>query len=226
MEKSMDVLPVSVVIPAFNEEARIGQTLEALCARNSFKEIIVVDDGSKDRTYSLAKRWTNQVIKLPRNQGKAAAVKRGSLLAQQPILLFLDADLGKTASWGIDLVQPVLNGEADMAVAALPPAQKGGFGLVKRMARNEIYKRTGHIFSAPLSGQRAIKREIFLNCYKGDFRFGLEVGLTLDCLEQGYTIQEVELPFSHRETGKNFMGFWHRLKQGVAVYQALKRRVT
>ncbi|GAA0351121.1 glycosyltransferase family 2 protein [Bacillus horti] len=218
------ILPVSVVIPAYNEEKRIGQTLAALTQEQLFKEIIVVDDGSTDQTYNIAKNWTKHVLKFSQNQGKTEAIRRGSLFARQPILLFLDADLEESAAWASELVQPILHNEADMVIAALPAAKKGGFGLIKRMARAGIHRKTGKTFLAPLSGQRAIKRNVFFSCFKGSYRFGLEVGLTIDCLNQGFVVQEMELPFTHRELGRGPIGFLHRFKQGLAVYQTLRSR--
>lgn len=218
------MFPVSVIIPAFNEEARIVPTLKAIKRAGFSQELIVIDDGSIDQTYELALKWADKVIRFPKNKGKSAAVWQGAREASQPILVFLDADLGESAALAVSLLPPVIGGEVDMTIATLPATKNGGFGLVKRLAQTGIYRKTGQTLTAPLSGQRAIKRDIFLNCYRGDQRFGIEVGLTLDCLQRGYAIQEVEIPFTHRELGKSVGGFVHRFKQGIAVYQALRVR--
>jgi len=116
-------MDLSVVIPAFNEETRIVATLASLKAyllsKRSESEIIVVDDGSRDRTADLAEEalrgWTNsRIVRFPRNLGKGAAVKEGILLAQGDLILFSDADLStpieeleKLRPWterGFDLV--------------------------------------------------------------------------------------------------------------------------
>jgi dolichyl-phosphate beta-glucosyltransferase len=95
-------MDLTVVIPAFNEEARIVATLASLTSFLSSKrgesEVIVVDDGSRDRTADLAEEalrgWTNsRVIRFPENRGKGAAVKEGILLSQGDLVLFSDADL-------------------------------------------------------------------------------------------------------------------------------------
>ncbi|EGL84108.1 glycosyl transferase family 2 [Caldalkalibacillus thermarum TA2.A1] len=216
---------VSIIIPAYNEEQYIGQTLSALLHSGDwFREIIVVDDGSEDNTFHQARIYTPHVIRLSRNKGKSAAMMVGVYQSSAPVLLFLDADLGHSASLAKNLPQPVQDHCADMTIAVLPKTKKGGLGLVKHFASWGIYRQTGVWLEAPLSGQRAVRKKQFLSSYKGDQGFGFEVGLTIDYLQAGLTIQEVEVPFTHRERGKTLDGFWHRFKQGLAVKQALKLR--
>jgi glycosyltransferase involved in cell wall biosynthesis len=212
---------VSAIIPAFNEQDRIGETLGALFKEEWVHELIVVDDGSHDSTAEIAAKWTDKVIRLPQNVGKAKAIEVGSKVATQPILLFLDADLRQSANLAKELIEPIWKADADMTIALLPPAKNGGYGLVKKLAIWGIYRRTGYRLEAPLSGQRAIKRIVFEQYYRGDQGFGIEVGLSIDCLLGGCKVQEVNVPFTHREMGKNIPGFVHRIRQGVSVCQSL-----
>lgn len=88
---------LSVVIPAYNEEARLGPTVERvlayLAARGGDTELVVVDDGSKDGTAALARAGGARVIVQPANRGKGAAVRTGMLAATGSRVLFSDADL-------------------------------------------------------------------------------------------------------------------------------------
>lgn len=92
---------LSVVIPAYNEEKRLPQTLETVLAflkKQSYSsEIIVSDDGSQDRTVALAKErlktFPHQVLETPVNRGKGHAVRQGILAATGDYVLFTDADL-------------------------------------------------------------------------------------------------------------------------------------
>ena len=92
---------LSVVIPAFNEEKRIGRTLDAVIAFLKLQpynsEIVLADDGSVDSTLRVARDklggFPHQIVSNPVNLGKGAAVKRGMLAASGSIRLFSDADL-------------------------------------------------------------------------------------------------------------------------------------
>ena len=92
-EPQLDEKPTTaIIIPAYNEENTLGNVLRAL-ADSGWKEIIVVSDGSTDRTARVARQHGAQVVELPVNLGKGGAMKIGSLSTQAEYLLFLDADL-------------------------------------------------------------------------------------------------------------------------------------
>ncbi|WP_025026177.1 glycosyltransferase family 2 protein [Caldalkalibacillus mannanilyticus] len=216
--------PVSVIIPAYNEEERIGRTLAVLRNQQWVQELIVVDDGSSDRTGDEARQHTDDVLRHSENMGKAKAILTGVERAQSSLLLLLDADLEDSAILAKSLLVPIWENEADMTIAIFPPALQSGFGLVKRVASWAIYRQTGQSVQAPLCGQRAIRKKAFDQCYRGDRGFGIEVGLTLDFIRSGYRVSEVPIAFSHREMGRDIRGFTHRFKQGLAVCHSLISR--
>ena len=86
---------LSVVVPAYSEESRLPSTLEAIRTYLSSREheIVVVDDGSSDRTAEVAERFGCRVVRHPRNLGKGAAVKSGVLASRGDLVLVTDADL-------------------------------------------------------------------------------------------------------------------------------------
>jgi len=96
----LDATDVTIVIPAFNEQARIGttlvHTLDHLERHHPHSELLVVDDGSRDDTALIAEqigRGRVKVLRQPRNMGKGAAVRRGMLEAKGEHVLFMDADM-------------------------------------------------------------------------------------------------------------------------------------
>lgn len=217
---------VSIVIPAWNEGQTIGITLEALCKEKELNgwwdEIIVIDDGSEDDTYEQALPWADKVILHQHNKGKGAALQAGCKHASHPILLLLDADLGVSVIHAYKLLDPIISNQADMTIARFTaPIKKGGFGLVKGLAVHGIYWLSGYKTNAPLSGQRAIRKQMVERMNGLSKGFGIEVGLTIDAAKSGYRIYEVEIPFQHRETGRNWHGFVHRGKQFVSVGRTL-----
>ncbi len=117
--------PFTAVIPCFNEEARIGETLcvtlDYLTANAPESELIVVNDGSTDATAAIAREkldgatiQTRLLENFP-NRGKGAAVRSGLLAAQKPIGLFFDADLSTPLEETPKLIEPIENGEVDIA---------------------------------------------------------------------------------------------------------------
>jgi len=119
---------ISIVIPAYNEERRLGFTLDAIIAYLSarpwrFAEVVVVDDGSRDGTAGLAERFgsANPLIRLvrnPGNRGKGFSVRNGVLQAKGEWILFTDADLSAPIEELGKLEEAVEANAADIAIGS------------------------------------------------------------------------------------------------------------
>ncbi|MGQ9512701.1 glycosyltransferase family 2 protein [Thermodesulfitimonas sp.] len=215
---------VSVVIPAHNEAARIAATVRAVRELPEVGEVIVVDDASSDETAALAEKAGAKVLRLSANRGKGAALNEGVAGARGDVVVLLDADLGESAREARALILPVLRGEVDMTVARFPSTGKrAGFGLVKRLARAGIRYFTGLEVSAPLSGQRALSREVLRGVLPFARGYGVEVALTIRAARKGFRIKEIPVTMYHRETGRNLGGFIHRGRQFRDVLFTLGR---
>jgi len=217
---------VVAVVPAHDEESRIADTVAALLSIPRVGAVIVVDDGSNDRTASVARRAGATVVGLSRNRGKAAALQRGlDETGGAGVVLFADADLGASAAALQAVLDPVLAGTADVAVAAPPRADgPSGFGAVEGLARWGIRRVTGVRLDRPLSGQRAARREVLAALDGFAPGFGIETSFTLDALRAGYRVVEVPCAISHARTGRDLAGFAHRARQGLDVARALAAR--
>ena len=122
------------------------------------------------------------------------------------------------------LARPVLDGDADLTIATFPPVKKaGGFGFVKRLAREGIRIHTGLHLDAPISGQRVMRREVLEVVTPFASGYGVEVGMTIAAARHGFRVQEVPTTMSHRVTGRDWSGFRHRAKQFWHVLLALCR---
>lgn len=214
---------VSVIIPAYNEADRIGDTVRAARALPNVLEVIVVDDGSTDETAKRAKEaGADRVLMAERNEGKGQAMNRGRRAAEGGILLFLDGDLGSSASEGEKLLQPILDDEADVTLALFPSAGKrGGFGTALKLARWGIRQLTGQTVTAPLSGQRAMRREVAERIGGFSSGYSVETGMTVDLLRAGCRLKEVPTQMTHKVTGRNVAGFRHRGRQLLHIARAL-----
>lgn len=215
---------ISVVIPAHNEAERIADTIKGVQSIPEVSEIIVVDDASSDETAELAKQAGATVISLPRNMGKGEALNQGVAKASGQIIALLDGDLGFSSSEARALLLPVLQNQADMTIAQFPRAKKkGGFGLVKNLARAGIQHFAGINSQAPLSGQRVMTRQVLAMVVPFASGYGVEVALTIRVARAGFRVLEVPTQMSHAETGRDLRGFLHRGKQFVHVARVLAK---
>lgn len=215
---------VAAIIPAWNEGANIGVTVETLRRSTVHQplDIIVVDDGSSDDTPWRAAAAGAQVLTLSRRRGKAAAVRWGVQNCRADVLLFLDADLGTSACHVPALLEPLLAGGVDMTIGCLPDSgRRGGFGWVVGSASWALRHMTGITFRQPLAGQRAVRRRVLQNLSTWGWGFGLEVALTAQALAAGFAVEEVPTNFSHRVTDFTAAGMWHRARQLGHVWLTL-----
>jgi glycosyltransferase involved in cell wall biosynthesis len=221
---------VLVVIPARDEAERIAATVEAALVLPGVRDVAVVDDGSRDGTADAARAAGARVLVLKRNHGKGGALDRAlRSLAAEPggegrYLLFLDADLGASAANAAPLIEAVHSGGLAMAIAAPPPQPGGGHGFVVRLARKGIRSACGFEAEFPLSGQRCLTRAAYDRARPLAWRFGVEVGLTIDLVRAGYAVAEVSADLRHRVTGKDFKAQIHRARQYRDVWLALAVR--
>lgn len=215
---------VAAIVPARNEATRIANTVSALRADARVDDVIVVDDASVDDTARYAANAGARAFRLRERVGKGGALAFGLRHTSARVILFIDGDLGETAAVAGSLLEPILAGTADMAIASPPPTGPSGFGFVESFARLGIRMLTGSTMTRPLSGQRALRREI-LDRFLIAPRFGVEVGLTVDALRAGFRVVEVVYPIRHARTGRTYRGFRHRARQGVDITRALTVRL-
>src|SRR5262245_7515328 len=115
---------LSIIIPAYNEAKRIFRTLETLReyldGSSLSAEVIIVNDGSYDETAAVVESYRGKwrilrLIDNGRNRGKGFSVRNGALVAQGEVILFTDADLSAAITEASKLIDPIANGECDVA---------------------------------------------------------------------------------------------------------------
>lgn len=228
---------VAAIIPAMNESQRIGATVAAAKQIPGVDMVLVVDDGSADDTGTLARRAGAEVITHPKNKGKAAAMMTGAFaLRNREIsdadpgvdphhraLLFIDGDLEDSAMNTAPLAEPVLAGRADMTIAILPAQKRkgGGFGFVVGLAKKGIAELSGFDATQPLSGMRCLSREAFDAAMPFAAGWGVEAAMTIDVVNAGLRVEEVECDLHHRVTGRDLKAQLHRAAQYRDVARAI-----
>ncbi|MFH1225934.1 MAG: glycosyltransferase family 2 protein [bacterium] len=161
-----DNKPVSIIVPAFNEEANIGALLNNLLAAVKAAglafEVIVVDDGSIDRTAEIAGQAGVKVVKQDRNRGYGSALKAGISQAQFDIILIVDAD----GTYPVQKIPELaaLIGDYDMAVGARV-GNHVKIPLLRRPAKWLLNKYANFLVKEKIpdlnSGLRAFKKDVF-----------------------------------------------------------------
>src|SRR5205823_4150214 len=179
------VADLTVLVAARDEEGSIGRTVAALRAGFPDADVLVADDGSRDRTAPVAEEAGARVIRLPR-LGKGQALALAEREAGPGTLLLCDADLEGDPA-------PLVEADADLAVAAFRELQGGGFGIAKRAARALIRACSGFEAREPLSGQRAVSPAARAACFPTAPGFGCEVRMTIDAVRAGLEVAELAL---------------------------------
>lgn len=208
----------SAVVPAHDEAPRVGAVLEVLAAHRGVGQVLLVDDGSTDGTSGVGEAIEGvEVVRLPVNGGKAAAVAAGLAEASGETVLLMDADLtGLEEEHVSALLAPVSEGRADMAVGVF----KGG--------------RPGTDFAqavAPgLSGQRALPRALLSTFpFHEVTGYALETALNDHARKEGWRVEWVELRGAGQVTKEEkggAAGFGRRLAMYVDVAKGWLRRWT
>ncbi|NLZ54067.1 MAG: glycosyltransferase [Thermoanaerobacteraceae bacterium] len=195
---------IAVVIPAYDEEKTIGNVLKPLSVISIIDEIIVISDGSHDRTANIARSYDARVIEFDKNHGKTNAVMTGVKSTDADIILMLDADLiGLKEEHVISLLQPVIDEKADMTIGIFNSG-RGATDFAQKIAPF-------------LSGQRAICKSILKQLEKYKITsYGIEMALTLMAEKEKIKTQLVYLPnLTHlmkEEKRGVLLGFLSRMK--------------
>ena len=216
---------IVALVAARNETGRIGSGVSALLPL--VDEVVVVDDGSTDATASEASAAGATVLRSRGRNGKGGALE-GALRRLEPadVWLLADGDLGATAAGLVRLVEVVSSGGADLAIAVLPSARAGGFGLVKRTAAHLIRGQSGFRASEPLSGQRALTGHALEAVRPLAGGFGVETAMTIDAVRAGLRVVEIPIEgLEHRATYRTPRGFLHRGRQGWDIAKAVLPRI-
>lgn len=220
-----------MIVSAWNERDRIGDTLAALADALPGARLIVADDHSSDGTGEVAQAAGAEVVRAPKRLGKGGAntlavrhLLDGAHAPPGPLLL-CDGDLGASARELPKLVAALDHGDGDLAVAVFARRVGGGFGVVLRFSRWAIARKGGGLEPrAPISGQRALRPEVVAAVTPFAHGFGMETAMTIDAARAGFRLVEVDLELEHRATGKTAAGFAHRFRQLVDIVRVYAAR--
>lgn len=209
-------MQLSIVLPAKNEAAAIGATVEKIHAQLLQMqivgeiEVLVVNDGSTDDTAAVAQAAGARVVHHPYSKGNGAAIKTGARSALGEVLVFMDAD-GQHDPADIPRLLNELNQGNDMVVGA---RQKGSQASVGRGLANGLYNRlaswmTGHKVEDLTSGFRAVRADKFREfLYLLPNGFSYPTTSTMAFFRAGYSVAYIPIHAAKR-IGKSHIRLLH-----------------
>jgi dolichyl-phosphate beta-glucosyltransferase len=225
----------SIILPAYNESARIAATLDKILAHGTQcgwnLEVIVVNDGSSDDTAEIVRGYETRHTRLrllenPGNRGKGFSVRNGMLHAQGDILLFSDADLSSPIEEADKLFAAIAKG-ADIAIGSRwidsrlqirrQPMHRRVFGRIFNLALRIVL---GLQFKDTQCGFKAFTRRSAQAIFPQQKieRWGFDPEVLYLARKFGFTVSEVPVAWSHREGTRI-----HPLRDGIRMFGELLR---
>lgn len=220
---------LSVMMPAYNEERTIEAILDHVLQRPEVGEVIVVDDGSKDRTWEILQRIARddsrvRIFHQEINRGKGAALRRAIQELRMPFALVQDADLEYDPRDYGNLLKPLVEGRADAVYGVRGFAGQTAFSYWFVVGNKLVTLATNMLFDCYISdtetGYKVLRSELWKRLNLQASRFDIEPEITARVLRLGYRIHEVPISYyaRSREEGKKLT--W---MDGVKALGALAR---
>jgi glycosyltransferase involved in cell wall biosynthesis len=229
-----------VIIPAYNEEANVATVIRGIGEHLPLADVVVVNDGSRDRTARAAAEAGAKVISLPYNMGYGAALQTGYKYARENGYRYvaqIDADGQHDPVYILEMLDLIEGGEADIVIGSRFLADNGYRApLAKRMGMvlfGSVASRvTGQKVSDPTSGYQALNRKAFCYCagdvYPSDFA---DADVLIMFHRAGFRVREVAVrmyPSANKESRYlnmySFMTpFYYIFKMSLAVFVTLLR---
>ena len=189
---------ISVVIPAYNEEKNIGEvlskTISVMESLGRPYEIIVVDDGSTDRTLEVASTYKVTVLSNGRNKGKGYALRKGFQHARGDVIVTIDSDGAHDPKDIPEMLKLIFNGADVVSGSRFLGASKDFTSSLNRLGNflinSIIMVLTGKRITDSQTGFRAIKKEILEKLCLESIGYEIETELTVKTLKNGFIFQE------------------------------------
>ncbi len=217
------------MMPVYNEEATLETILSHVLDRPEVGEVIAVDDGSHDRSWAILEECARRdarvrPIRMERNQGKGAALRRAIAEIRMPFALVQDADLEYDPRDYPQLLEPLLAGRVDVVYGVRGFGGQSSYSFWFVMGNKLVTGATNVLFDCYIrdmeTGYKVLRSDLWRRLRLVENRFDIEPGITARILRLGYRIHEVPINYyaRGREEGKKLT--WN---DGVKALWALTR---
>ncbi len=226
-------MKLSIVIPVYNEEATLAEIVRRVQATPYNKELIIVDDASRDRSREILKELVQQYDNIrafyhDRNQGKGAALRTGFAQVTGDVVLIQDADLEYNPADYPDLLEPIERGVADVVYGSrLIGAAPHRVLFFWHYLGNRVVTTLSNMFTnLNLTDMetcyKVFKAEVLKKIKIKSERFGVEPELTAKIARQRVRIYEVPISYDGRDYSEGKKITW---KDGIAaIYYIIRFR--
>jgi len=205
------------MIPAFNEERTLELILKHVLERPEVGELIAVDDGSTDGTWAIMSRFAARdprvrAFRLEPNQGKGAALRRAIAEIRMPFAVVQDADLEYDPRDYPTLLQPLVEGRADVVYGVRGFAGQTAFSFWFVMGNKAVTFAANVLFDCYISdlesGYKALRADLWRRLNLQGNRFDIEPDITARVLRLGYRIHEVPIRYYARSRAEGKKLTW------------------
>ena len=219
---------LSVLIPVYNEERTLERLLDAVEERPEVSELVIVDDGSTDRTPEILSARTfkarTQVIRHDRNRGKGAALRTAIAAATGDVALVQDADLEYDPAEFPLLLAPIERGRAEVVYGSRSFAAHSAYSFWFVIGNKLVTLWTNVLFNSYLSDMETCYKLMPLRVWRSlDLRsdgFDIEPEITAKLLRSGHRIYEVPISYAARGRVEGKKLTW---RDGVTALWTLSR---
>jgi dolichol-phosphate hexosyltransferase len=219
-----------VIVPAYNEAATVGRMIRRVLLQECVRQVVVVDDGSKDKTFDVAQAVGGDPRLVLRrhdvNRGKGAAIRTGLDAITAPLVIIQDADLEYDPVEYEKLIAPIVEGRADVVYGVRGFASHTAYSYWFVIGNRLVTTATNILFNCYIqdmeTGFKVMRTDLMRRLRLTGDRFNIEPEITARVLRLGYRIHEVPVTYYARGRAEGKKLTWRDGVKALGTLAALR----